>query len=100
MSLVVIYQFVLGSIGTHTLSPLLSKNPLYNPASDFAPVILVAEIPLVLMVRKDLPVKNLQEFIAYARANQAKMQFGSGGTGTPAHIGSPPVNHGIGGQVV
>ena len=54
------YQFVLGSIGTHTLSPLLSKKPLYNPASDFAPVILVAEIPLVLMVRKDLPVKNLQ----------------------------------------
>src|SRR3982074_444277 len=94
------YQFVLGSIGTHTLSPLLSKKPLYNPASDFAPVILVAEIPLVLMVRKDLPVKNLQEFIAYARANQAKMQFGSGGTGTSAHIGCLLLNQAIGVEVI
>src|SRR5262244_4345656 len=49
------YQIVLGSIGTHTLSPLLAKQPLYDPATDFAPVILVAEIPLVLLVRKDLP---------------------------------------------
>ena len=94
------YQFVMGSIGTHTLSPLLSKKPLYNPASDFAPVILVAEIPLVLMVRKDLAVKNLQEFVAYARANQAKMQFGSGGTGTSAHIGCLLLNQAIGVEVI
>jgi tripartite-type tricarboxylate transporter receptor subunit TctC len=94
------YQFVLGSIGTHTLSPLSSKKPLYNPVSDFAPVILVAEIPLVLMVRKDLPVKNLQEFVAYTRANQAKMQFGSGGTGTSAHIGCLLLNQAIGVEVV
>src|SRR5690349_21743591 len=38
------YQIVLGSIGTHTLSPQLAKKPLYNPATDFAPVILAAEI--------------------------------------------------------
>jgi tripartite-type tricarboxylate transporter receptor subunit TctC len=81
------YTFVLGSIGTHTLSPLLAKAPLYNPATDFAPVILVAEIPLVLLVRKDLPANNLQEFIAYLKANHDKMQFGSGGTGTSSHIG-------------
>jgi tripartite-type tricarboxylate transporter receptor subunit TctC len=90
------YQFVLGSIGTHTLSPLLAKKPLYNPATDFSPVILVAEIPLVLLVRKDLPAKNLQEFIAYAKANQDKMQYGSGGTGTSAHIGCVLLNQAIG----
>src|SRR3979490_851286 len=50
------YQFVLGSIGTHTLSPLLSKKPLHNPAADFAPVILVAEIPRVLAGPNGVPV--------------------------------------------
>ncbi len=80
------YQIVLGSIGTHTLSPQLAKKPLYNPATDFAPVILAAEIPLVLLVRKDFPAQNLQEFIAYVKANHAKLQYGSGGTGTSSHI--------------
>jgi len=93
------YQFVLGSIGTHTLSPLLAKKPLYNPATDFAPVILVAEVPLVLMVRKDLPAKDLKEFIGYAKANHAKMQYGSGGTGTSAHIGCVLLNQAMGIEV-
>jgi putative tricarboxylic transport membrane protein len=94
------YQFVLGSIGTHTLSPLLAKKPLYNPASDFAPVILVAEIPLVLMVRKDLPAKDLPEFVAYLKANHAKMQFGSGGTGTSSHIGCVLLDQAVGVDVI
>jgi tripartite-type tricarboxylate transporter receptor subunit TctC len=81
------YQIVLGSIGTHTLSPLLAKHPLYDPATDFAPVILAAEIPLVLLVRKDLPAQDLQGFITYLKANHDKMQFGSGGTGTSSHVG-------------
>ncbi len=93
------YQIVLGSIGTHTLSPLLAKHPLYDPAKDFAPVGLVAEIPLVLLVRKDLPVQNLQEFIADLKANHAKMQFGSGGTGTSSHIGCVLLDQTIGVEV-
>jgi putative tricarboxylic transport membrane protein len=80
------YQIVLGSIGTHTLSPQLARKPLYNPATDFAPVILAAEIPLVLLVRQDFPAQNLQEFIAYVKANHAGLQYGSGGTGTSSHI--------------
>jgi tripartite-type tricarboxylate transporter receptor subunit TctC len=80
------YQIVLGSIGTHTLSPQLAKKPLYHPATDFAPVILAAEIPLVLLVRKDLPVHDLREFVAYVKANHARLQYGSGGTGTSSHI--------------
>src|SRR4051794_36387755 len=69
------YQFVLGSIGTHALNQTMSKKPLYNAATDFAPVALVADVGLVLLVRKELPAHNLQEFIAYAKANQGKMQF-------------------------
>jgi tripartite-type tricarboxylate transporter receptor subunit TctC len=80
------YQIVLGSIGTHALSPQLAKKPLYNPVTDFAPVILAAEIPLVLLVRKDFPAQTLPDFIAYVKANHAKLQYGSGGTGTSSHI--------------
>src|SRR5258708_19055130 len=67
------YEFVLGSVGTHAQNQSLYKKPLYNAATDFAPVALIAETPLVMAARKDLPANNLQEFIAYARANQAKM---------------------------
>jgi tripartite-type tricarboxylate transporter receptor subunit TctC len=90
------YMFVLGSIGTHALNQTLSKKPLYNPATDFAPVALIVDVGHVLITRKDLPPNNLQEFIAYAKANQGKMQYGSGGSGTSAHIGCVLLNQAIG----
>jgi tripartite-type tricarboxylate transporter receptor subunit TctC len=80
------YEFVLGSVGTHAQSQSLYKKPLYNAATDFAPVALIAELPLILVARKDLPANNLQEFIAYTRTNQAKMQFGSAGAGSADHL--------------
>ena len=94
------YQFVLGSIGTHALNQTLSKKPLYNAATDFAPVALVADVGLVLLTRKDLPAQNLQEFIAYAKVNQGKMQFASGGAGTSSHIGCVLLNQTIGIDVI
>ena len=90
------YQFVLGSSGTHALNQTLYKNPLYNAATDFAPVALVAEQPLVLVARKDLPADNLPEFIAYAKANQAKMQYGSAGVGSANHLACALLNAAIG----
>ena len=92
------HLFVLGSIGTHALNQTLAKKPLYNAATDFAPVTLIAEVGLVLLVRKSLPAEDLGEFIAYARANQDKMQFGSGGTGTSSHVGCVLLNQTIGVQ--
>ena len=71
----------------------LYKHPLYNAATDFTPVMLIAEIPIVLETRKDLPVNNFKEFVAYAKANQAKMQFGSAGAGSATHLGC--VLHGL-----
>ena len=53
------YTFVLGSIGTHALNQTLYKRPLYNAATDFAPVALIADVPLVLIARKDLPANGL-----------------------------------------
>jgi tripartite-type tricarboxylate transporter receptor subunit TctC len=90
------YTFVLGSIGTHALNQTLYKRPLYNAATDFAPVALIADVPLVLITRKDFPANDLQQFISYTKANQGKMQFGSGGTGTSSHIGCVLLNQVIG----
>ena len=94
------YQFVYGNVGTHAQYQLLYKNPLYNAASDFAPVALITETSIVLIVRKDLPVSDLPEFIAYAKANQTKMQYGSGGPGSPQHLTCELFNAAIGVNVI
>lgn len=85
-------QFVLGNVGTHAVAQTLSKNPPYNVTQDFAPVGLFADLSLVLVTRKDLPAGNLQEFIAYAKANQDKMQFGSASAGSATHLGCALLN--------
>src|ERR1700719_1947204 len=90
------YTFVLGTVGTHAQGQSLYKKPLYNAAIDFTPVALIAEVPIVLITRKDLPVDNLQEFVAYAKANQTKMQYGSAGAGSATHLGCVLLNYLIG----
>jgi tripartite-type tricarboxylate transporter receptor subunit TctC len=90
------YTFVLGTVGTHAQSQTMYKKPLYHAATDFTPVALIAEVPIVLITRKDLPVKDLKEFIAYAKANQTKMQYGSAGAGSATHLGCVLLNHLIG----
>lgn len=90
------YQFVLGNVGTHAVNQSLYPKPLYDAGSDFTPVLLLAETPQALIVRADLPASNLQEFIAYTRANHAKMQYGSPGVGSAAHLGCVLLNAAIG----
>jgi tripartite-type tricarboxylate transporter receptor subunit TctC len=90
------YELVLGSVGTHAQNQSLYKKPLYNAATDFAPVALIAETPLVMVARKDLPANNLPEFAAYAKANQAKMQYGSAGIGSANQLACVLLNAAIG----
>jgi tripartite-type tricarboxylate transporter receptor subunit TctC len=90
------YQIVLGGVDTFAQNQTLYKKPLYNSVGDFAPVALMVEQPLVLLVRNDLPVRNLQEFIAYARANQGKMQYGSAGVGSGSHLACAQLGAAIG----
>ncbi len=80
------YQMVLGGTGTFAANQTLYRHPLYNALADFKPVALIVQQPMALITRNELPVANLQEFIAYAKANQAKMQFGSGGAGSATHL--------------
>lgn len=90
------YQFVLGNVGTHAVSQTLYKTPSYNAAEDFAPVVLIAELALVMVARKDFPANNFQEFTAYAKANQTTMHFASAGAGSATHLGCALINARIG----
>src|SRR6266478_5442899 len=86
------YTFLLGSVGTHAYNQTLYKKLPYNAATDFAPVALFAEQPMVLITRKDFPASNLQEFIAYAKANGTKLQYGSAGVGSTTHLSCALLN--------
>ena len=90
------YQVVLGNLGTHAQNQSLYKRPLYNAATDFAPVALATDQSIVLAVRKDFPADTLQAFIAYAKANQAKLQYGSAGAGGTNHLACVLLNSAIG----
>ena len=94
------YQFVLGGVDTFAQNQTLYKRPLYNSATDFAPVALVVEQALLLVARNDLPANNLQEFIAYAKANQSTMQYASAGVGGSNHLACVLLNAAIGINVV
>ncbi len=70
------------------ISPSLYQKLNYDPARDFAPISLVAQIPNVLLVHPSVPAKSLKELVQLARANPGKLNFGSGGLGTSNHLGS------------
>jgi len=90
------YTTLLGTIATHTNPQLFSDKALYDPLKDFVPVALIAEIPLILIARKDFPANTFEEFVAYAKANQAKMNFGSAGVGSAAHLGCVMLEQALG----
>jgi len=90
------YNFLIGTVGTHAQAQTLYKKPLYNSQTDFTPVGLIAQVPIALIARKDLPVNDFKEFVAYAKANQTKMQFGSAGAGSATHLGCVLLNYIIG----
>jgi tripartite-type tricarboxylate transporter receptor subunit TctC len=90
------YQMVLGNVGTHAQNQSLYKRPLYNIVTDFTPVALVTDQSLVLVVRKDFPAGNLREFTSYAKANQARLQYGSAGAGSSNHLACALLNSALG----
>jgi tripartite-type tricarboxylate transporter receptor subunit TctC len=80
------YTILLSSIATHALSPNLYSKVPYDPVKDFAPITLLGIAPTVLVVRNDLPAKDLAEFVAAAKAKPGGFTYASGGNGTPPHI--------------
>jgi tripartite-type tricarboxylate transporter receptor subunit TctC len=86
------YQLVLGTGGTHAANQALHAHPLYNAATDFAPVALVVEQTIVLVARTSLPAANLRELSALAKANPGKMQYGSPGASSAPHLSCALLN--------
>jgi tripartite-type tricarboxylate transporter receptor subunit TctC len=79
------YTMVLGFNGPLAFGPLLQKLP-YDVAKDLAPVIITSSQPNVLAVNATLPVKNLAELVAYAKANPGKLNYASVGNGSSSHL--------------
>jgi tripartite-type tricarboxylate transporter receptor subunit TctC len=79
------YTIILGHLGTHVLAPAVQGLKV-DYVNDFDPVALVATNPEVIVSRLDAPAKNLQELVAWAKANPGKVTFASGGAGTPSHV--------------
>jgi tripartite-type tricarboxylate transporter receptor subunit TctC len=92
------YQFVLGS-RADAINQTLYKHPLYNFKKDLAPVILIADQPMILIVRKDLPVDGLQDFISYVRKHQSVLRSGSAGIGSTGYVDCALFNQAIGVKV-
>ncbi|HYY36766.1 MAG TPA: tripartite tricarboxylate transporter substrate binding protein [Xanthobacteraceae bacterium] len=80
------YTLLIGNSGTHAYNQTLYKKPLYNAVTDFQPVGIVSESPRILIARKDLPANNLQELLAYLKANEKTAQFASAGVGSGTHL--------------
>jgi tripartite-type tricarboxylate transporter receptor subunit TctC len=80
------YTLLLTAPGPLTANAALYENLRFNPVKDFAPVTLIASVPIVLMVHAAVPAKNVQELIALARAKPGTINFGSSGNGSTNHL--------------
>jgi len=80
------YNVMLAPTAGYAVLPHVQKNVRYDPIKDFAPVTMVVDAPVLILVNSELPVRSLKELTAYTRANPGKLNVGSAGIGTPAHI--------------
>ncbi|ODU16872.1 MAG: hypothetical protein BGP22_20770 [Variovorax sp. 67-131] len=80
------YTLLLSTGGPMAINPSLYKKLPYDPLKSFEPVVPLSTGPLYLVVNNDLPVKNLKDLVAYAKAHPGKMSYGSGGSGTTQHL--------------
>ena len=113
------YTFLLTSAGIVTMNQHIYAKLPYDPIKDFAPLTIAVRMPIVTVVHPSLPIKNVAELLAYARANPGKLTYGSAGTGTSQHLagelfksmgkvsllhipyrgGAPAMNDLLGGQI-
>jgi tripartite-type tricarboxylate transporter receptor subunit TctC len=80
------YTFIVNSVGPIAVNPTLYKKLAVNPLTDLVPVVQIADVPNVLVVHPSVPAKTVEEFVAYAKANPGKLNYGSTGIGTSSHL--------------
>ena len=86
------YTLITGHMGTHAASVPLYPNLAYHPEKDFEPVGLLAGTPILILARKDFPPTDLKEFIAYVKANEAKLNAAHAGIGSVSHVSCQLLN--------
>ncbi len=79
------YVIAMGHMGTHGAAPALYPNIKYDPSKDFEPIGLAAGTPILIVARKDLPAKDLKEFVAYVKANETKINQAHAGVGAVSY---------------
>jgi tripartite-type tricarboxylate transporter receptor subunit TctC len=96
------HTFLFGNTSTQVLIPAIMHNPPYDPLKDFVGIYILCNAPTSIVVHESVPARNLQELIAYARANPGKLSYGSAGAGTLTNlagelfkqlIGAPDIVH-------
>jgi tripartite-type tricarboxylate transporter receptor subunit TctC len=92
------YQIVIGAVDTFAQSQYLFEKPPSNTLTDFEPIALAVEQPLLLVARKELPVSNLKEFVPYLKQHQKEMRFGSAGIGAAPYLACAMITSAIGAQ--
>jgi len=80
------HTLILGHIGTLAVNPYIFAKLPYDVARDFVPITLVSKVPSLYVVHPDLPVKNLKEFVAYAKSKPGQLNYGSAGNGSAGHL--------------
>ena len=80
------YTILMGSIGSHSISVTYHKDPGYNFKKDLMPISSAGSLSNIVVIGNDIPAKNLQELVAYAKANPGKLTCGSSGTGGLIHL--------------
>jgi tripartite-type tricarboxylate transporter receptor subunit TctC len=81
-----LHTLILGHIGTLAVNPYMFDKLPYDPNKDFRAISLLAKVPSLYLVHPDLPVKNLKEFVAHAKKNPGKLNYGSAGNGSAGHL--------------
>ena len=80
------YTLLLGTVSTHAINPSLYTKLPFNPEADFTPITPIVRLPNLLVINNKLPVKTVAELVAYLKANDGKLNFGSAGNGTSGHL--------------
>lgn len=80
------YTFMLTSAGIVTMNQSIYSKLPYDPVKDFAPLSIAVRMPIVLVVNPSVPIQNMKDLLAYAKANPGKLTYGSAGTGTSQHL--------------
>jgi len=80
------YSLIITHVGSLAMTPFMEKNLGYDVNQDFAPVSLLAKVPNIFVVHESVPAKNLKEFVALAKKEPGKLNYGSAGNGSAGHL--------------